>query len=90
MATTLTARGGVQIKESIYAWEGKDKSGKTVRGELRAGGEAMVHVTRRRQGNLVTVRRDDDGNVTEVQVSGSGSNRAFQAQLRAARKAAGQ
>lgn len=54
MATSLTARGGVQIKESIYAWEGKDKSGKTVRGELRAGGEAIVNVTLRRQGILVT------------------------------------
>jgi type IV pilus assembly protein PilC len=54
MATSLTARGGAQIKESIYAWEGKDKSGKTVRGELRAGGEAIVNVTLRRQGVLVT------------------------------------
>ena len=42
------------VKESIYAWEGKDKSGKTVRGELRAGGEAIVNVTLRRQGVLVT------------------------------------
>ena len=42
------------IKESIYSWEGKDKSGKTVRGELRAGGEAIVTVTMRRQGVLVT------------------------------------
>jgi len=54
MATSLPVRGGVQIKESIYAWEGKDKSGKTVRGELRAGGEAIVNVTLRRQGVLVT------------------------------------
>ena len=54
MATSMTARAGVQIKESIYAWEGKDKSGKTVRGELRAGGEAIVNVTLRRQGVLVT------------------------------------
>ncbi|MDQ2819833.1 MAG: type II secretion system F family protein [Pseudomonadota bacterium] len=54
MATSLPSRGGVQIKESIYAWEGKDKSGKTVRGELRAGGEAIVNVTLRRQGVLVT------------------------------------
>jgi type IV pilus assembly protein PilC len=42
------------IKESIFAWEGKDKSGKTVRGELRAGGEAIVNVTLRRQGIMVT------------------------------------
>jgi type IV pilus assembly protein PilC len=54
MATSLSSRGGAQIKESIYAWEGKDKSGKTVRGELRAGGEAIVNVTLRRQGVLVT------------------------------------
>ena len=45
---------GVAVKESIYAWEGKDKSGKTVRGELRAAGEAIVTVTMRRQGVLVT------------------------------------
>ena len=41
-------------KESIYSWEGKDKSGKAVRGEIRAGGEAIVNVTLRRQGVMVT------------------------------------
>jgi type IV pilus assembly protein PilC len=56
MATSLTTRrrGGAQVKEAVYAWEGKDKSGKTVRGELRAGGEAIVNVTLRRQGIMVT------------------------------------
>jgi type IV pilus assembly protein PilC len=44
----------VQVKEILYAWEGKDKLGKTVRGELRAGGEAIVNATLRRQGILVT------------------------------------
>lgn len=43
-----------QIKEYLYAWEGKDKFGKVVRGELRAGGEAIVNATLRRQGILVT------------------------------------
>lgn len=43
-----------QVKEILYAWEGKDKLGKTVRGELRAGGEAIVNATLRRQGILVT------------------------------------
>ncbi|MBI3284072.1 MAG: type II secretion system F family protein [Burkholderiales bacterium] len=43
-----------QAKESLYAWEGKDKFGKTVRGELRASGEAIVNATLRRQGILVT------------------------------------
>ena len=41
-------------KEAIYSWEGKDKSGKAVRGEIRAGGEAIVNVTLRRQGVMVT------------------------------------
>ncbi|HBI70208.1 MAG TPA: type II secretion system protein F [Massilia sp.] len=56
MATSLPtrSRGGAQVKESVYAWEGKDKTGKTVRGELRAGGEAIVNVTLRRQGIMVT------------------------------------
>jgi type IV pilus assembly protein PilC len=44
----------VATKESIYAWEGKDKTGKAVRGEIRAGGEAIVNVTLRRQGVIVT------------------------------------
>ena len=43
----------IAVKESIYAWEGKDKAGKTVRGEIRAGGEAIVNATLRRQGILV-------------------------------------
>jgi type IV pilus assembly protein PilC len=42
------------VKEQVFAWEGKDKTGKTVRGEIRAGGEAVVNVTLRRQGIMVT------------------------------------
>ncbi|MCC6069764.1 type II secretion system F family protein [Massilia sp. GCM10020059] len=53
MATSQTKAAGA-VKESVYVWEGKDKSGKTVRGELRAGGEAIVNVTLRRQGVMVT------------------------------------
>jgi type IV pilus assembly protein PilC len=41
-------------KEQIFSWEGKDKTGKTVRGEMRAGGETVVNVTLRRQGIMVT------------------------------------
>lgn len=56
MASSLQTRNraAAQVKEAVYAWEGKDKTGKTVRGELRAGGEAIVNVTLRRQGILVT------------------------------------
>ncbi|TXI96727.1 MAG: type II secretion system F family protein [Burkholderiaceae bacterium] len=41
-------------KDQLFAWEGKDKQGKTVRGELRAQGEAVVNATLRRQGIVVT------------------------------------
>lgn len=55
MATaTRTARKDSGIKEYTFAWEGKDKTGKIMRGEMRAGGEALVHATLRRQGVLVT------------------------------------
>jgi len=40
-------------EEFVFEWEGKDKSGKVVRGELRAGGEAMVSASLRRQGIMV-------------------------------------
>ena len=53
MATNI-AKPVKPAKEIIYAWEGKDKFGKTVTGELRAGGEAIVNATLRRQGILVT------------------------------------
>lgn len=57
MATTSARpRSGAsaQVKEYIFAWEGKDKNGKQVRGEMRAGGETIVNVTLRRQGIMVT------------------------------------
>ncbi|MFN3913943.1 MAG: type II secretion system F family protein [Aquabacterium sp.] len=40
-------------EEFIYEWEGKDRTGKVVRGEMRAGGEAVVGASLRRQGILV-------------------------------------
>jgi type IV pilus assembly protein PilC len=57
MATTSARpRNGAsaQVKEHVFAWEGKDKNGKPVRGEMRAGGETIVNVTLRRQGIMVT------------------------------------
>ncbi len=52
MATSASAKGGV--KDYVFEWEGKDRNGKIVRGEIRAGGEAMVSATLRRQGILVS------------------------------------
>ncbi len=42
-----------KTKEFNFSWEGRDKSGKTVRGELRATGDAVVKATLRRQGIMV-------------------------------------
>ena len=50
MATAAAARP----KEMTFLWEGKDKAGKIIRGEMRAGGTAVVNATLRRQGILVT------------------------------------
>jgi type IV pilus assembly protein PilC len=51
MATAAAARN---LKEMVFEWEGRDKNGKVVRGEVRAGGEAAVSATLRRQGILLT------------------------------------
>ena len=50
MATAAAPRKSAAVQESTYLWTGKDKAGKTVRGEVRASGEAQVNVTLRRQG----------------------------------------
>ncbi len=51
MAVAAAAKKG---QEFVFEWEGKDRNGKAVRGEMRAGGEAMVSASLRRQGVLVT------------------------------------
>ena len=53
MATAAASAQKVQVKEATYLWEGKDKSGKIIKGQMRAGGEALVNVTLRRQGIVV-------------------------------------
>ncbi|HNG81313.1 MAG TPA: type II secretion system F family protein [Burkholderiaceae bacterium] len=52
MATAATSKKA--LKEFVFEWEGRDRNGKAVRGELRAGGEAMVSASLRRQGILVS------------------------------------
>jgi len=54
MATAAATAVARDAKEFVFEWEGKDKNGKTVRGELRTGGEAAVSATLRRQGIRVT------------------------------------
>ncbi|RPH44167.1 MAG: type II secretion system F family protein [Burkholderiales bacterium] len=57
-ALSRTPRGGTPVKEVTFQWEGRDRAGKTIRGEMRAGGEAVVATTLRRQGiAVVKVRK---------------------------------
>ncbi|HEX7218081.1 MAG TPA: type II secretion system F family protein [Burkholderiales bacterium] len=71
MATAAAAAKGP--KELTFSWEGKDKAGKTIRGELRAVSEAAVNATLRRQGILVqkvkAVKRKGGGSVTSKDIS---------------------
>jgi len=50
MATAAALKGP---KEVIFAWEGKDKGGKTVRGEIKSVSVNAVNATLRRQGIVV-------------------------------------
>ena len=56
MATTAQARRAAlaRPKEHLFHWEGKDKTGKMMRGEIRATGETVVQATLRRQGVMTT------------------------------------
>ena len=71
MATAAAAKN--KIKEFNFVWEGKDRSGKLIKGELRAKGEAIVNATLRRQGVMVTKikkqRAGGGGKVTEKDVT---------------------
>jgi type IV pilus assembly protein PilC len=58
MATAAGALKRDAVKELIFQWEGRDKSGKSVKGEMRASGPHVVNVTLRRQGiNVTKVRQ---------------------------------
>jgi len=50
MATTAIK----SVKEFVFEWEGKDRKGKQVRGEIRAASENVVQASLRRQGVLPT------------------------------------
>lgn len=44
------AKKALKQRDVAYSWEGTDKSGKIIKGEMIAGGEAVVSSTLRRQG----------------------------------------
>jgi type IV pilus assembly protein PilC len=50
MAVTNPARNHAKQTETLFTWEGKDKNGKAVQGELRALSPSSIAATLRRQG----------------------------------------
>lgn len=61
---TVAAANDKKVKEISYTWEGKDKAGKSIKGEMRAAGIEVVNSTLRRQGIRVT-------KVSKTKTSGS-------------------
>jgi type IV pilus assembly protein PilC len=58
MASKVLTPSARKSAEATFQWEGRDRNGKTVRGEMRAVGQTVVSTTLRRQGISVTkVRR---------------------------------
>jgi type IV pilus assembly protein PilC len=72
MATAAKPRTSA-VKESAFLWEGRNKDGKTVRGEMRAASESVVQTTLRRQGITNTkvkkVRFKTGGKITDKDIS---------------------
>ncbi len=61
-----------KVKEIQYSWEGKDKTGKVVKGEMRGAGEASVSAHLRRQGIQVSKIKKSSkggGSVSEKDVT---------------------
>jgi type IV pilus assembly protein PilC len=73
MATAAAAAKRPEIKEFNFTWVGQDKAGKTVRGDMRASGEAQVNATLRRQGiKVVEVKKQKlsrGGRVTDKDIT---------------------
>jgi type IV pilus assembly protein PilC len=72
MATAARSRASA-VKESTFLWEGRNKDGKAVRGEMRAASESVVQTTLRRQGITNTkvkkVRFKTGGKITDKDIS---------------------
>jgi type IV pilus assembly protein PilC len=54
MATGALAKPREASRDALFLWEGRDKTGKIVKGEMRAGGESVVAASLRRRGVMAT------------------------------------
>ncbi len=68
---TVTIRTDKKLKEINYSWEGTDKTGKQVKGEMRAAGIVVVTSTLRRQGIKVTKikKTPSSGRITDKDIT---------------------
>ena len=70
---TSPKKNTLVVKESTFLWEGKNRDGKAMRGEIRAASEAVVQSTLRRQGisntKVKKLRFKSGGKVTEKDIS---------------------
>jgi type IV pilus assembly protein PilC len=70
---TSPKKNTLVVKESTFLWEGKNRDGKALRGEMRAASEAVVQSTLRRQGvsntKVKKLRFKSGGKVTEKDIS---------------------
>jgi type IV pilus assembly protein PilC len=73
MATAAAAGKRTQVRDFGFRWVGQDRGGKTVRGEIRANGEAQAAVLLRRQGikvlEIKRQRRRRGGKITEKDIT---------------------
>jgi type IV pilus assembly protein PilC len=73
MASAAAAAGKSGVKEFNFTWVGQDRGGKSVRGEVRATGQAQVNAMLRRQGikviQIKKQRRARGGRVTEKDIT---------------------
>src|SRR3954449_13607474 len=62
MATASATGVRRDVKEYTFSWEGRDRTGKVLKGDMRASGEAVVQSTLRRQGvAVIRVKRQRSG-----------------------------
>jgi type IV pilus assembly protein PilC len=73
MATATATAARRDVKEYTFAWEGRDRAGKLMKGDIRASGEAVVQSTLRRQGITVSKikrqRAGVGGKITEKDIT---------------------
>ena len=62
MATATAPAIKRDVKEYMFSWEGRDRGGKLIKGDMKASGEAVVQSTLRRQGvNVLKIKRQRSG-----------------------------